>query len=160
MIIKGLIDEDFVNYYLPSMFIASAFCDWKCCHDLNIDNNMCQNSSLYSAKNFNISTDEIFRRYISNPLTHSIVFGGLEPMLQFDDLLEIIKYFRDHDVDDNIIVYTGYNPEEIEDRINALRRFKNIILKFGRFIPNQKKHFDPILKVWLASDNQFAKKIS
>lgn len=160
MIIKSLIDEDFVNYYLPSMFIGTSFCDWKCCRDLNMDNNLCQNSSLSLGENFNISTDELFRRYISNPLTHSIVFGGLEPILQFDDLLEIIEFFREHGIDDDIVIYTGYTQEEIEDKIDILKKFKNIILKFGRFMPNQEKHFDPVLKVYLASDNQFAKKIS
>ena len=31
MRIKGLTDEDFVNYKYPSMFIAVGNCDWKCC---------------------------------------------------------------------------------------------------------------------------------
>ena len=36
----------------------------------------------------------------------------------------------------------------------------NIIIKFGRFVPMQQPHFDPILGVNLASDNQYAKQIS
>ena len=35
-----------------------------------------------------------------------------------------------------------------------------IIIKYGRFIPNQQKHYDEILGVYLASDNQYAEKIS
>ena len=38
--------------------------------------------------------------------------------------------------------------------------FKNIIIKFGRYIPNRNNKYDEILGVTLASDNQFAEKIS
>jgi hypothetical protein len=33
----------------------------------------------------------------------------------------------------------------------------NIIVKFGRYRPNQEPHFDKVLGVELASDNQYAK---
>ena len=36
---------------------------------------------------------------------------------------------------------------------------KNIIIKFGRFIPNRPSRYDEVLGVELASDNQFAKRI-
>ena len=41
-----------------------------------------------------------------------------------------------------------------------LKKYSNIIIKFGRFIPNQKPHYDPVLGVELASDNQYGEKIS
>ena len=44
--------------------------------------------------------------------------------------------------------------------INNLKQFPNIIIKFGRFIPNQQSHYDEVLGINLASDNQYAKKIS
>ena len=37
-----------------------------------------------------------------------------------------------------------------------LSKFANVIIKFGRFIPNQKPHFDEVLGVELASPNQYA----
>ena len=37
--------------------------------------------------------------------------------------------------------------------------FTNIIIKFGRYIPNQKPHYDEVLGVNLASDNQYAERI-
>ena len=58
---------------------------------------------------------------------------------------------------DDIIIYTGYNEEEISEYINILHNFSNIIVKFGRFIPNSLHKFDNILGVELASDNQYAK---
>ena len=47
---------------------------------------------------------------------------------------------------DDIIVYTGYDKEEIPEHLMTLKKFKNIIVKFGRFIPNKKKHFDKVLR--------------
>ena len=61
---------------------------------------------------------------------------------------------------DDIVIYTGYNLNEIEDKVNILKNYKNIIIKFGRFIPNNKIHYDEILGVYLASDNQYALKIN
>ena len=60
----------------------------------------------------------------------------------------------------NGIIYTGYYENEIEEQINQIRKYKNITFKFGRFIPNQKEHYDDVLGVYLASDNQYGKVIS
>jgi hypothetical protein len=38
--------------------------------------------------------------------------------------------------------------------------FDNIIVKFGRFIPDDEKRFDEVLGVELASHNQYAEVIS
>ena len=160
MKIKGLQDEDFVNYKKPSIFIGTSLCDWKCCNEQCLDRSVCQNSSLANSKTIDISTDEIFRRYINNPITKSIVIGGLEPVLQFSDVLELNKTFRNNDCNDDIVIYTGYYKEEIADKIALLSEYKNVVIKYGRYIPNQEKHYDEVLGVYLASDNQFAEKIS
>ena len=44
--------------------------------------------------------------------------------------------------------------------IEYLSQFKNIIIKYGRFIPNHKPHNDEVLGINLASDNQYAERIS
>lgn len=160
MIIKGLQDEDFVNYKKPSMFIGTIACDWKCCNEQNLDKNICQNSILAKSKNIDMSADEIFRRYIDNQITSSVVIGGLEPILQFEDVLELIQTFRNNGCDDEIVIYTGYYKDEIANEITILSKYKNIIIKYGRYIPNQEKHYDKVLGVWLASDNQYAERIS
>lgn len=160
MKIKGLQDEDFVNYKKPSMFIGTSMCDWKCCNEQCLDKSICQNSSLANSKTIDVSADEIYRRYINNPITKAVVIGGLEPMLQFSDVLELIKIFRDNSCNDDIVIYTGYYKEEIADKIALLSKYKNITIKFGRFILNQEKHYDEVLGVYLASNNQHAEKIS
>ena len=49
MRVKGIIEEDFVNYKVPSMFINTCFCDFKCCTELGLDVGVCQNSPLAQA---------------------------------------------------------------------------------------------------------------
>jgi organic radical activating enzyme len=155
MQIKGLIDEDFVNYKLPSMFISACFCDWKCCKEANIPIHICQNQSIADMPNINISAMDIYNRYINNPITKAIVIGGLEPMLQQDEVLELIRCFREQGCNDDIIIYTGYELNEVAPFITQLpKEYSNIILKVGRFIPGQEYHYDDILGVHLCSDNQ------
>ena len=154
MKVKNILDEDFVNYKLPCMMIATTKCDWKCCIEAGLPMTTCQNSPLVQAKTIDVSADEIFRRYISNPITKAVCFGGLEPILQFDEIVEVIKYFREHSCDDKFVIYTGYDAKEITDQIEVLRKLKNIVIKLGRYIPGHEPHYDEVLGVDLASDNQ------
>ena len=157
MKIKYIIDENFQDYKKPSMMLATCYCDWKCLKELNLDISICQNSQIAQQKNIEVSIESIINRYLNNPITRAVVIGGLEPMLQFEEVLEFVKQFRKYSNDD-IVIYTGYYPEEIQDKIKELIQYKNIIIKFGRYIPNKDKRFDEVLGVWLASDNQFAVK--
>lgn len=160
MLTKGIIDEDFANYKKPSMFIASCNCDFKCCSEANIPISVCQNQPTYSQKSISVSNQTIYDRYTTNSISQAIVFGGLEWLLQFDEMLECIKYFREHNCHDDIVIYTGYYPEEIQEEIEQLKVYDNIIVKFGRFKPNQIAHYDKVLGIDLISDNQWAEKIS
>ena len=156
--IRGLIEEDFVNYKKPSMYIAFPYCTFKC--DKECGYSVCQNSSLVTnSEIINIDEQKIVKRYIDNPITTSIVISGLEPFDSFNELVILIRSFREKTSDD-IVIYSGYNKEEITSYIEELKQFKNIIIKFGRFIPNQEKHYDEVLQVTLASPNQYGEKIS
>ena len=157
MLIKNIDECDFVNYKKISMFIIFPFCTFKCDKEFGVT--LCQNWSLVKEPNLNISNKEIINRYMNNPITKSIVMGGLEPFESWDEVYSFIEDFR-MVCDDDIVIYTGFNESEILDKIDKLKRFKNIIIKFGRYKPNQEKHYDDVLGVKLASDNQYAKKIS
>lgn len=159
MLIKGLTDEDLVNYKLPSMFIITSKCSFKC--DKENGESCCQNSSLARQKAKNVSDDEIIQRYIQNPITKAIVFGGLEPFDQWNELYAFIAKFRlEYGRKDEVVIYTGYNHDEIEGECMMLMMFDNIIVKFGRYRPNIKPVFDEVLGVTLASENQYAMRIS
>ena len=153
MKIKGLISEDFVNYKKPAMTIMFPYCTFKC------GTEYCQNSPLAKLENIELSITDIINRYIDNPITESVVMQGLEPFDSWNDLIEFVKQLREL-CDDDIVIYTGYNKEEIIDKVETLCKYKNIVIKFGRYIPNQEKHYDEVLGVYLASSNQRGEKIS
>ena len=156
MIVKQLLDEDFVNYKKPSMFIGFPSCTWKC--EKECGEHCCQNSALAQAPNINIHVDSLIERYMNNPITKAVVCGGLEPMDSWDDLQCFILNFR-YWSPDEIVIYTGYTEEEVQDKLKWLKYYGPIIVKFGRYIPHQQSHYDPVLGVALASDNQYAKKV-
>lgn len=157
MKIKGIIFEDFINYKKPSMVIEFPYCDFKC--DKECGQKICQNSDLVNSPNKDIPIIRIVKTYMENNITDAIVFQGLEPFDSKHDLYQLIKIFREYTKDD-IVIYTGYTEEELDYEIQVLKRlFKNIIIKFGRFIPNQPSYYDETLGVFLASSNQYAKKI-
>ncbi len=158
MNIKFLVEEDFVNYKKPSMFIGFPTCTWKCEKDCKMKG-LCQNGSLAASPTFEISNEDIVKRYIDNPISKSIVFGGLEPFDSWEDLANLVAEFRRYTSDD-IVIYTGYYEMEIVHDIEYLRQnYDNIIVKFGRFIPNKGKVYDEVLGVNLASDNQYGERI-
>ena len=159
MKIRGLIAEDFVNYKKPSMFIITAYCDWKCCHEGGFSEEVCQNYAISKGVVRDIDIDAIIESYLSNPISRAVVIGGLEPFLQFDEILEFVDKFRKV-CNEDIVIYTGYTYDEIYNQVNDLRAYKNIIIKFGRYKQNNKPHRDAVLGVDLISDNQYAEKIS
>lgn len=158
MIIKDIIDEDFVNYKKPSMTIAFPYCSFKC--DKECGRAVCQNSPLINEPNIDISYDDICKRYLNNPITEAIVFQGLEPIDSISDVINLIMWFRiKYNCLDDIIIYTGFNKDEIDWVIDKLKWMDNIIIKYGRYIPDQKPHYDEVLGVNLASDNQYAERL-
>ena len=157
MVIKGITAEDFSNYKKPSMFIAFPKCNWKC--EKECGERVCQNSALAKAPNLDIDADIVVEKYLGNPITKAVVCGGLEPFDSWSDLLLFIEKFREKSQDD-VVIYTGFRKEEITDKINILKKYPNIIIKTGRFVPGHKKHYDETLGVYLASDNQKAERIS
>lgn len=160
MKLKDIQTEDFVNYQLPSLFLISCTCNWKCCVEQGLDNSICQNSSVAQMPTKEVSDEKIYEYYISNPITKSVVIGGLEPFMQYEELLSLISLFRSRGCLDPFVIYTGYREDELREQIQKLSQFPNIIIKFGRFVPGQKRHLDPVLGVELASDNQYGKQIS
>ena len=72
----------------------------------------------------------------------------------------MIKLFRSNGDISPIVIYTGYYPNEIQPKLDRLKKYKNIIIKFGRFIPDKANRYDDVLGITLSSDNQFAMQLS
>lgn len=160
MKLVNLVQEDFTNYKYPSMFLGFPYCSGKC----NISNgyNVCQNQKLQEATKIEISIQDILELYQKNNITKAIVCGGLEPFDSPIDLIHLIESFRKISNDD-IVIYTGYEEKETQASI-VIQNIKNlnvhnIIIKFGRYYEGDKPHYDEILGVYLASNNQYAKQI-
>lgn len=161
MRIKTIVDEDFTNYKKASMFIGTISCGGKCCIEAGIPLSVCQNDGWRSCAPIAMSDRQICMRYMANPLTNAIVIGGLEPFEQAKEVRKLVWMLRNVFMcDDDVVIYTGYTPDEIEEEIKLLSEFKNIIIKYGRYVPNAKTRYDDVLGVNLVSDNQYAVKIS
>ncbi len=135
------------------MVIEFPYCSFKC--DKECGQQVCQNSSLVNAPNISISVYNLIDRYLNNSITKAIVCQGLEPFDSKDDLYTFLDRFRRRS-NDVVVIYTGYTKEELLSELYILKSFGNIIIKFGRFIPNQSSKFDKVLGVELASNNQYA----
>lgn len=162
MLTKGIIDEDFINYKKPSMVIMCPTCSFKC--DKECGEQVCQNSALATSPDIQIDNFSIVDRYLKNPITKAIVFSGLEPFDSFEDMYSIVYTLRQRNCTDDVVIYTGYDRDEISTMkradgffyIDSLILLRPIIVKYGRYKPNQKIKYDEVLGVNLASDNQYA----
>lgn len=169
MLIKGVLFEDFVNYKEPVMYIAFPCCSFKC--DKENGARYCQNWEVARQPDIEISAIDLIERYLSNPITKGVVLSGLEPFDTPQQVLDFVKTFRMLS-NDPIIIFTGYTEEELSaghyynddyetNKINwELLTTYGIIVKFGRFRPNEERHYDEVLGVYLASDNQYAKEFT
>ena len=163
MKVLGIITEDTVNYKKISCTIMMPYCDFKCNNECG--DAICQNSFLKLRRGYHLvelSPQKFMDWYYKdNDMTQAIVFQGLEPFYHPDVLLEFIDEIR-KETDDDIVIYTGYTEDECQTAgyIDYLKKHKNIIIKFGRMVPNSVQLYDEILGVKLASENQYAKQIS
>lgn len=160
MKLKGVIFEDWINYKKCSMVLEFPYCDFKCNRDCGME--VCHNYHLKDYELIDIKSTHLVSKYLDNDICEAVVCQGLEPLDSWDDLYKFIVELRHYSLDD-IVIYTGYTEEEVYNKhyiLNNLKMFPNIVIKFGRFIPNQEKHYDEILGVWLTSDNQYAKRIT
>lgn len=158
MILKGIIDTDTINYKKISMVLEFPICkNFKC--DRECGRQVCQNSALATAPDIEVNPADIVQRYINNSITEAVCIQGMEPFDSIVDLLTFIFIFRSIS-DDDIVIYTGYTKCEIADDVEELKNYPNIIIKYGRYVPDQEPHYDEVLGVYLASDSQYAEKIS
>lgn len=157
MKLLGIIDEDFVNYKLISTTLIFPYCNMKCNKDAG--RVVCHNYNLLGGPVTEISYHKLCERYLKNPISKAIVCQGLEPFDSKEDLFSFIQILREeYKCNDPVVIYTGYKEEEIN--FEPILKYKNIVIKFGRFIPDGVEYYDEILGVNLASSNQYAKEFN
>jgi len=159
--LKGIIWEDMVNYKKICTTLMFPKCNWKC--DIENGVQLCQNKGLAATPSQWHDTDIIMDMYKKNPISEAIVLQGLEPLDSPIDCYIVAAALQRWDIKDDLIIYTGYYPYEkdiswIVDAIAFLTP-GHLIVKWGRYIPNQPSHYDPILGINLASSNQYAEVI-
>lgn len=156
MRLVNLIEESFTEYKKPHMLLGFPSCSFKC--DREYGSPICQNSELARAEKIEIPVEDVVARYLSNDITKAIVCAGLEPFDSYTDVLSLLEELRSKNgCYDDVVIYTGYKPEEVSDRFEKLASYKNVLVKFGRFVPGYKPHYDDALGINLASDNQFSR---
>jgi len=173
MRVNYVVSEDFVNYKKPAMFIGVGVCSMKCNIDCGKD--VCQNHSLLGSHK-DIPNQMIINNYLNNDITKAIVIGGLEPFDDADELYKFVRNFRKLSGDD-IVIYTGYteneclgidkynyqyaiNQDKLVETFKLITAFDNIVIKFGRYIPDSTPIYSKELGVELVSNNQYAKRYS
>lgn len=83
----------------------------------------------------------------------------------FDDGQLSYTDFIDNFVDQKTVADASIDgnsnvSHEVIVYIKELSVYPNIIVKFGRYTPNQDGHYDDVLGVHLASNNQYAERIN
>ena len=152
--LKGYKEENFNDYKKVGFFLAFPSCNWKCLKELNLDLSISQNSHLIKEETQKYNIKMLLKKNKNKKNC-----GGLEPFDTFDDLLLLAKEFRKQFQDD-IVIYTGYYEDELQDKISKLKEYANIYIKFGRYNPNLPSRNDDVLGIKLASNNQYGKQIS
>lgn len=139
------------------MNVLFPYCSLKC--DKECGEAVCYNSPLLREPIVEVNPVVLAARYMINPLTEAIVCIGMEPFDSWEDLKALVAAMRDR-TNDDIVIYTGYYDYEIPEQIAWLKKYQNIVIKFGRYVPHQKSKYSEILGVTLASPNQYAIRIS
>ena len=90
-----------------------------------------------------MTTDEIIKELLSNPLTDGITFSGGEPFCQASDCAVIAKAARDNKL--NVWAYSGYTFEELLEMrekdagIAELLSLTDVLVD-GKFILSEKTY--------------------
>ena len=156
MLIKGIKDECLNDFKQIGTLIIFPNCNFKCDHDCG--RHVCQNSHLAKEPVMEFPIAKIIKRHLESDFSTALICGGLEPLDSINDLYALIKEFRQVS-NDPVVIYTGYTEDEANNILgwDDIKWLGNLYVKYGRFIPDQQPHFDEILGVNLASDNQYGK---
>ena len=90
----------------------------------------CQNPQTHDPNDGKfITVDEIYNEIMESSMIEGVTFSGGEPFLQSDSLAELASRIKKNS-DLNIICYTGYTFEELQDIV------KSGVMSYSRLLSN------------------------
>lgn len=90
----------------------------------------CQNPQTHDPNDGKfITIDEIYNEIMESSMIEGVTFSGGEPFLQSDSLAELASRIKKNS-DLNIICYTGYTFEELQDIV------KSGVMSYSRLLSN------------------------
>jgi len=155
MKLKNIIREDYLNYKKCSLYLAFSQCKLYC--------EDCFNFGLRDQENIIISAKTIIDWHSSNLFEEAIICSGLNPFDSFEDLEELVRECYKENYSCDLIIFTGYEKKDIEDKIYTLTKIKHsdqkIIIKYGRYDKYQVESiYDDNLGIYLPL-NQYSEVI-
>lgn len=149
--------DNITDYKKTSLLLVFPFCSGKCGEE-------CQNKHLMGTTPTGYKNTDIINLYIDLPSHGAVVFAGLEPWDSFSEMKQLVKDFVSQYKAIDIVIYTGYEYNEIENQIqelvdcfkaNVANSDDNLIIKYGMYDVNKKEYWKSnILGVNLATTNQ------
>lgn len=109
--VSGIIKESVVDGPGIRYAIFTQGCFHKC--------EGCHNPQTHDPQGgYFVDTEDLFQEIIKNPIISGVTFTGGEPFLHADKLADLAIKLNNAGMNDmNIIVYTGYTYEEIQNLI-------------------------------------------
>ena len=98
----------------------------------------CHNPQTWDInKGFDKSIEEIKKEILENPLIDGVTFSGGEPFIHVEELIEIGKFCKEHNI--SIWCYTGFTLKELMTKDKAKELLKYIdVLVDGKYDESQK----------------------
>ena len=149
-----------LNYYkeVSLLIPIGVSCTWKCEGCINK-----KHDSEYAR--LTPPLKDIMTLYKENVMAKAVVLAGLEPLDNLCDLKAFIRSFREQ-FDDPIVIYTGYDLDDIWASCELTEVFKevllkdrNMVIKFGRYMKDRPRKWNDALELYLESDNQWVLRI-
>lgn len=147
MLIQNIIHNESVSYKRPVMRIELPSSEGVNLHINEI-------SAV-------VADGDIIKSYLFNEFTEAIYIVG-DLIIQFSEIFNFIAKLRnDFYCDDDVIIFTEYHETNLNYVLNALRMFRNIIVRFRGDSAAKYSviHYDAVLGIYIP-DNQYARRIS
>lgn len=143
--LSGIIEESIVDGPGIRFVIFTQGCPHNCegCH--NPETHSMNGGYLEDIEN-------IFAMFKRHPYMSGLTLSGGEPFMQIDEILFIIKEFKKMYPTKNVVIYTGFEYENLinkNDKINEILNLSDYLID-GKFILNKRD----ISLIFRGSSNQ------